>query len=61
MNCEGLNVTRTHAAALLFMIVLYSYITTLHVTHETAVNDQKALLWCLSCEMYESYCKPILR
>jgi hypothetical protein len=60
MNCEELNVTKKYAA-LLFMIVICSDITTFHVTHETAVNVQKALFWRLSCEMYESHYKPILR
>lgn len=61
MDCEELNVTKKYAA-LLFMIVICSYITTFHVTHyETEVNDQKALQWHLSCEMYENHCKPILR
>jgi hypothetical protein len=61
MNCEELNVMKKYAA-LLFMIVICSYITTFRVTrYETAVNDKKALLWHWFCEMYESHCIPVLR
>lgn len=44
MNCEELNVM-TKYAALLFMIVICSYITTFRVTrYKTEVNDKKALV-----------------